>query len=194
VVTATRHVHTEAFLPPINPPRKPYAVLGCCRRQQQQQQRRQQQQQEHQQQHLPKYRRLSREQEGAGDSGGLSFHFRLRWGPGPRGNGRQDRLFVAQAGTPHVRTACEPGCGWLCFPRQHLRPPPPKLSYRRRPLFVYRGVANAAECLWNGYRPPRMSSMAPGLYFRSKQSPQKSHRWRYASVGIRKKRTTIRLG
>eukprot|EP00752_Nemacystus_decipiens_P013317 g11795.t2 len=84
VVTATRHVHTEAYLPPIPRPPKPYAILGCSRREHTPQQHTSQQTQPYGD------RRRSREQVGRRDDPGLVFHFRLRWGPGGRGAGRNE--------------------------------------------------------------------------------------------------------
>lgn len=97
VVTMTRHVHTEAYFPPVAPPPRPYAILGCSRRQQQQQQP------------TPQHgdRRSSGEQVGRGDDEGLVFHFRLRWGPpgGGRGAGRNEGRGPGQGeGAPQVHT------------------------------------------------------------------------------------------
>ncbi|CAM9863941.1 unnamed protein product, partial [Pylaiella littoralis] len=109
VVTATRHVHTDAFFPTMTPPPKPYAVLGCCRRQQQQQQ---------QQQRQPGDRRWSSEQGPRAEDDGLGFFFRLRWGLGARGAGRseggplfartgapQDKEYIVQVSTSELPTS-----------------------------------------------------------------------------------------
>ncbi|CAM9817493.1 unnamed protein product, partial [Hapterophycus canaliculatus] len=89
---ATRHVHTEAFFPPVTPPPRPYALLGCSR---------QHPQHQRSQQKLRCDRRASRPEGGPGEHPELGFHFRLRWGPGPRGTGRhEDPLFFGQGGAP----------------------------------------------------------------------------------------------
>eukprot|EP00903_Cladosiphon_okamuranus_P020041 g18408.t1 len=114
VVTATRHVHTEAYFPPVAAPPRPYAMLGCSRRQQQQQQHTQQRhvQQHHTQQYG--YRRSSREQTGRRGDKGLVFHFRLRWGPGVRGAGRIEGRGFGQGSSPQEieyilqESTCEP--------------------------------------------------------------------------------------
>ncbi|CAM9626039.1 unnamed protein product [Ectocarpus sp. 6 AP-2014] len=85
VVSATRHVHTQAFFPPLTPPPRPYAVLGCSRQQSQ-----------------SESRRPSKEQYGGrGGHEGLGFHLRLRWGVATRGPARpENRLCLPQEGSP----------------------------------------------------------------------------------------------
>ncbi|CAM9616069.1 unnamed protein product [Ectocarpus sp. 4 AP-2014] len=91
VVTATRHVHTQAFFPPLTPPPRPYAVLGCSR---QHPWPRQQPQSES--------RRPSKDHcGGRGGHEGLGFHLRLRWGVATRGPARpENRLCFSQEGSP----------------------------------------------------------------------------------------------
>lgn len=102
VVTATRHVHTEAYVAPATPPPKPYAMLGCSRRQHKHEQ------QQQQQQHGGRRRRSSREQAG------LIFRFRLRWGSGARGAGRPEGRGFAQGGGGQAQVLLAAFVPWVC--------------------------------------------------------------------------------
>ncbi|CAM9614537.1 unnamed protein product [Ectocarpus sp. 12 AP-2014] len=94
VVTATRHVHTQAFFPPLTPPPRPYAVLGCSRQHPWPRQRPQ-----------SESRRSSKAQcGGRGRHEGLGFHLRLRWGVATRGPARPEKsLCLSREGSPQAK-------------------------------------------------------------------------------------------
>ncbi|CAM9288777.1 unnamed protein product, partial [Laminaria digitata] len=85
VVTATRHVHTHAYTPPVTPPSRPRATLVCSGKRRRRRRR----------------RRREGGGGGGGGGGGLVFHLRVRWGGGAGVTGRNEgRLFFARGGTP----------------------------------------------------------------------------------------------